>query len=261
MDSLPQGRAATASSRRETIRRPATGSGIRRVAGLFLPIRELAGGAAELYDPMLDDDGRIADFADFLQAMGAPESGASLFLGHVLPHQLLDIQARRGIQAIREFIQQHDAGLVDQGPGQGQALPHAARVAVERPIGPVREAQAAKERRNPPAPLSPGHAIECGEEGEVLPARESPEKTAFIARYVADVLSQPVVAGSDGLSAERDGAAIGLQHVRQHAQERCLSRSVGPDDSEDLPRLGGEAHSVEGADLPAGGERRRDPPA
>src|SRR5207245_10402603 len=100
-----------------------------------------------------------------------------------------------GIQAARRLVEAEEAWAVEQSPGDGQTLPHAAGEAHELLVGRIAEVDGLDKIGNAPRRGGRVEAVEAPEEGQVLPSRQAPvERTLICAGEAEGALDRKVVA-------------------------------------------------------------------
>ena len=92
-------------------------------------------------------------------------------------------------------------------------------------------------------------AGEGGGDAQVVEHRHLPERPRHLVR-AGDAAAGAVVRGQGGdvLAAEGDASCRRLDVTREHAEQRRLAGTVGPDHAQDLALGDGEAHVVRDAD-------------
>ena len=149
-----------------------------------------------------------------------------------------DSQQRAGDQHIEtggRLVEDHHGGVVHEGAGNGRLLPHAGRQLRPGRLAKVIHLQAVEQRLHAGSQRRARHTVQPTVILDELPGSH-PVVNASIARHVADVgadlgrLRHHVEPGDGG------GSGSGLQHRPQHPQAGGLSRAIGPEQSEDLPR-------------------------
>ena len=152
-----------------------------------------------------------------------------------------------GVQVRERLVEQQASGPNDQRPGQGDPLLLPAGKLVDRPRGVAFHAHRSQGlgharpdrlRTGPPFLQAERHVFRDAlmrPEGVVLEHHAGVTKVGGEAR--------------DVLGAETDTAGIGKIKPGQTAQKGRLSAAAGAEQKENLPRLNGERHPVEGEHL------------
>ena len=209
----------------------------------------------------MEDRHAIRDVLDVPQVVGRHENGAALVpeAGNKLPCR----PPRLGVHARGRLVQDQDLGLADEGEGQGQALPLAARQPANPRPGNVPEPHDLEERLGvATAVVEPGvqvehiarrgsrveaaaleHEAQPGLEGRTAPGRVLSQDPglAGIGRTVA--LEDLDRGGLAGPVRSEEGEELAGCHGQGYAVEDVAS-PVSLDDAPEGERRGGLAHGA-----------------
>jgi hypothetical protein len=185
-------------------------------------------GRAGLLDPAVaHDDDHVGERQGLLLVVG-DEQGA----GAGGPEDRGDLLAQRhpqpGVERGERLVEQHDLGLVGQGPGEGDALALAARQLVGVGPGPVGEADQLEALLDAARPRLAeadvaGHG-QVREQRTVLEDHAHPPLVGLLPRAVAG--DEPVADG--------DGAGVGHLEAGDDPQQRRLARAARPEQGHEL---------------------------
>jgi hypothetical protein len=161
-------------------------------------------------------------------------AGVDALLQHVLD------QARGGgVQARQRLVQDQQAGIVDQGPGQGHLLLHAAREALAAGAGLGGQAQLGEEILGPGLGGLGLDVPEAGDELQIFQRRQPVIDHGLVRGPGGDRLGGGRIGqGVDPEDADR--ALVGLGQARDHPQGGGLARPVGPQQGVQLAGVDGE---------------------
>ncbi len=82
----------------------------------------------------------VAEVLDHRWVVGADNDGAPA--RRLLSHHPDEVLSRRGIQSRGRFVEEEEAGMVQEGPGERDALPLTAGVRAYEPVGETGEDEA-----------------------------------------------------------------------------------------------------------------------
>ena len=177
--------------------------------------------------------------------MGGPEDGLALAPGHLAPEERPDPVGGLGIERPRRLVDEQDGRVGEQGPGEGEHLPHARRIAVEAEVGRLVESRQPQELAHPAVPVPAPQAVQGGEELEVLPPGQAPVEAPLVADGVADGGLGPARLAGDVMALDQGPPPVRQDERRQDLEERRLARSVGPEEAEDAAAADLEVEPVE----------------
>ncbi|GAB4007892.1 hypothetical protein GCM10029992_62820 [Glycomyces albus] len=183
-------------------------------------------------DPALvHDHEAVAELLGLVHVVGGQQDRHALLLEleQALPHQVAGLR----VQAGGGLVEEDQVGLVDQGPGDGQAALHAAGEVVDLVVRAARELHELEQFGRAGPGLAPLDAEVPGVDGEVLEDRE----------HVVEgvVLRHDAEAGADGRpvaarveAEDLDLAAGGLGDAADHPHGGGLAGAVGAEEAECL---------------------------
>ena len=183
--------------------------------------------AAEIEHPVHGAEQRI-------EFMGAEQHGQPEFF--LKPPDDFDHAALAGgIEIDQRFVEQQQAGMVEQGLRQQQALPLASRHFGQRPARQIAGADHV-ERPVDVAPLvgveaRQAPAAAAGGAGDAVPAGKADIcQIAARLRHIADRR----IAARRGLAEHADGASLNRDQPENGAHERGFAGAVGPEHADEL---------------------------
>ena len=143
----------------------------------------------------------------------------------ILPESLelvVEQVAGHGVEGAEGLVHQQDVGVLGEGPGEGDALAHAARQLVGALVGEAREVHQSRAARRP---------------GRVAPAGRTPRSLRASSTFPPTV-SHGNSAASWNISAVRPGdvdlAAGGGVEPGDQVEQRALAAAGGPDQADEL---------------------------
>jgi hypothetical protein len=146
-----------------------------------------------------------------------------------------------------KLVHEQDRRVVQERPGDGQALLHAGGVVGEAPVRRLDHVHPLQQLANARLDAAPRDVVEAREEVEVLAPGQSPVERPLVGVDEADLrLDLPFV--DHVLAADHRSAAIGQDQAREDLEERRLAGAVRPEESEDLPLLDVKIHSAQRLD-------------
>ena len=206
------------------------------------------GGRAPRNDPPLVDDGEVVGEAiGFLEILGREEDGDALLDAepvHVAPDGL----AADGVEAGRRFIQEEDAGSVDEGRGEIEAALHAAGIRADGAIGGVFEVDNGEQFVDALAAYNAAHAKETRLKREQFPAGLHVVETRLLESH-ADAVPHGACVGEDVEAVDACVAGGGTQQRGEHTNGGRLAGAVLPEETEDRSRRDVEVDAIDGAHL------------
>ena len=155
------------------------------------------------------------------------------------PDEVPDDAPRRGVEPLRELVEEHDLGLVHERQGDEQPLALPARERAER-LPPQRV-------ESPLAHRVPRHAP-VGEQLDGL-ADTHPLRQVRVLQLAADTGGERAALASGIAAEEPDRAAIRTAEPLGALDHRRLARAVEPQDAEDLAFVDGQVDAVDGDDV------------
>jgi hypothetical protein len=171
------------------------------------------------------------------------------------------VQPLPGVHAVERLVEQQDRRLVDERRGDLRPLPHALRIAADRPVGGRLEVDRAN--RHVGGALGIGQLVQArrhldelaaGEEGlDRLALRDEPDRP----------IDRGVPPG--GQAADEDASVRRLQQAREHVQDRRLAGSVRAEEAGDSGAqrerdlVDGDDRPIEARDVVEDDRRRRGP--
>ncbi len=167
---------------------------------------------------------------------------------------LPELSARDGVDPGGRLVEQQQLGLVNERAAQMQLLLHAARELRRATFAEGREAAPRQKLRLARLARTGRHAVEVGEEVQVLGDREGSVESEAL-RDVADARAQTLRFPGHVAPEHRGAAARGFQQRGQDLQQGRLAGAVGADEAEHLAWTYLEVDAVDGDELPeASGE-------
>ena len=157
-----------------------------------------------------------------------------------LGQQAPELAARHRVDARGRLVEQDDLRLVHQRARERQLLLHAARQALGQPRPERRQLHHVEQPV--PALAVVRHAVDLGEEGDVLVDREVAVEAELL-REVAHLRRDRVVLPDRVVAEHADGAAGGLEQPAQQPDRRRLARAVRADEAEHLALADGVRHA------------------
>jgi len=168
----------------------------------------------------------------------AAQNHADAALAHDPPYQRQQFLLPAWIQAQRGFVEKNDHGIVDERARDADSLPHPVTVGADQGFCSLLQPHFFQQRQTIRSGLSRGPPIQLAEVSQVLDARQLSGKSQVL-RQNADLAADAVrKLGTDAVHDE--AACLRLQHRRQDADGRRLSRSVGTQEAQDPSALQGE---------------------
>lgn len=166
--------------------------------------------------------------------MGGEEDGRTG--GGQVGDRAAQVAGGDGVDTDGRLVEEEHLGAVEQTAGDVEALPHAARVALDALLLPAQEADQVEEFGDAALLLAGGDAVQLGEVAEVVECGEPVVQAPVAAEDVPD----PTAYG-DGVTghvvAEHPGRAGGRQEQGvEHLDGGGLPGAVGPQEAEQLPR-------------------------
>ena len=180
--------------------------------------------------------------------MSGDEDGDVLLIAQhreVLP----EVAPGAGIEAGGGFVEQQDAGMMQQSFGQFEAALHAAGESLDAFLGAIRQADAAEHFLNALFQGGPAQAVKMSLMPQILGGRELDvdalglEDDADLAAQAAGscAASQPMIGGA---------AAAGNHQRGENAKQRGLAAAIGPEQAEQFCGAHVEGDAVQRGAVP-----------
>lgn len=166
--------------------------------------------------------------------MGGEEDGPAL--GTDLPHDVLEHQGGRRVQAHEGLIQQQELWLVDEGREDGQLLLHAVGVGGDQVPQGGRELEGVGVLPDEGLPLPGGDGKHVGNEVQILDAGEILVKVGVVGDVGHLLLAAHRVRG-EVLAANGDGAGIPALDAGHALESGGLAGAVVADEGVEVPGL------------------------
>ena len=141
--------------------------------------------------------------------------------------------SRIGIEAVGQLIEQKKRRLVQEAPNETEFFSGSRRVIAKQAAGYVGKIEVIQEHLSCSTGTSGGKAIKAGEEGQILQAGETPEKTAFVAGHKPNQGSQARLVGGKGMVEQGYLTAVGLEKASQDSKQAGFAGAIGPQDPQD----------------------------
>ncbi len=198
-------------------------------------------------DRALPEDGHAAaDQLDLREEMRVQEDRPAL--RRFFLQQVADLPPADRIDAVRRLVEQEDVGLVHERGGQAEPLRHPLGELLDPHIGPVGEADALEQPRDPRTEVRRGDARHPPEDRERLAGRQVPGETMPL-REIPD--PAPALRVGDGDPEEGRIAGRGMRQAEEDLDRGRLARAVGAKKPEDLARLDPQVDAGQGFHAPA----------
>lgn len=110
-----------------------------------------------------------AELLDLGQVVGGQQHTGTVVRGEVRD-DAAQVAGDGGVEAERRLVEEEVVGAVDESPGDGEPLGHAARVTLDHGVGGVGQADELEEFTGPAAQFGPRDVVELAEVPEVLAA-------------------------------------------------------------------------------------------
>ena len=159
------------------------------------------------------------------------------------------------IQGGKGLVEQDQAGIDGERPGQGDPLPLATRQLVGKAVREFRDTAAAQLALRALAPLGLAHRPRFEAELDVL-LDAAPRQQQVLLQHEADVGARPV----DRASVEPQAAFRRTIEAGDEIQDRALAASRGADDRDELARLQREGQFLDRRERRNATASRRKPP-
>ena len=184
--------------------------------------------------PAVHDRDPVAELLGLLHVVGGQDDRRTA--GPDPADGVPEVAAGLRVEPGRRLVEEDDAGVVDQGQGDREALLLPARKLVDQAGALLLEPDHRQQVVDPR--LGGGHVVEPGEELQQLGGRQVVEERRRL-KLDADDPADRVAAGHGVEPGDADRAGVGGAQALDHLQGRRLSGAVGAEDAEDLP-LGDE---------------------
>ena len=175
----------------------------------------------------VDDDDVVADPLQLTHQVRGDDDGDAEH-GADPPDQAQHLVATGRVEAVGRLVQQHQLRVVHQGLGELDPLLHAGRVAADRPVALLEQADVAQRVRGP---LAGGVGGQPGHPGEVHDQLGGGDvgRQAVVLGHVAHQLADPLPLGGDVQVEHPRAARGGRQEAEQDLDQRRLAGPVGAD--------------------------------
>ena len=192
--------------------------------------------------PRCDDADPVGHPFGHFQNMRGHDHGAAG--AHPVAEQALDVTRRHGVEAGERFVEDDQARVVHQGPGQRHLLAHALgkslAALVQMRLEAERDQEIARGRFGDRGVDAP----EPGDEGEIFQRGQLVVDHRLVRHPCRDLL------GGDGIGQRIDAehrhrAGIGPQQAGHHAQRRGLAGAVGPEQRIEFAGSDGEIERID----------------
>ncbi len=205
-----------------------------------LPV-DLLGGALGHDPALVQDEHPVAGGLHLLQDVGGEDD--RLLLAQALD-ELADLDDLVGVQPGGGLVQDEDLGVVDDGLGQAGALPEALGQGVDAAVHHRLQAALPDDLADALGLLAARQAPGVGDEVQVLHHVQVRVQRGVLGQ-VADRTLDGQRIGEHVAAVERRGAVAGVHEAGEDLHDRRLAGPVGPQQADHLPRLDGEAHSLD----------------
>ena len=162
--------------------------------------------------------------------------------------QVADLPPSDRIDAVRRLVEQEDVGLVHQRGGQAEPLRHPFGELLDPHVGPVGEAHALEEPRDPGTEVRSIDARHPPEDRQRLARRQVPGETVPL-REIAD--PAPALRVADANPEERCLVGRGMRQAQEDLDRGRLAGAVWAQKPEDLTRLDPQVDAGQGFHAPA----------
>ena len=165
------------------------------------------------------------------------------------PDEVEHLVAAGRIEPVRRLVEEQQPRVVDERLGQLDPLLHAGRIAADRPVALLVQADVAQHLGGPLAgsgPWQAGHLRHVPDEV----GRRRLGREAVVLRHVADELADLRAVGADVEVHDLRRAGGRLEEPEQELEHRALAGAVGADEADD-PGLELEGQGVERGDAVA----------
>lgn len=205
----------------------------------------------EHFSLMNNADG-IADFLHLLEEVGAEENGDAV--GLEVENKVADLSGAQGVDAGGGFVEDEEAGRLNEGLGEADALQHALGIAGETAVSSFGEGGEFEEFLDACVQRFALHSAELAVEFEGFFAGEVFVEIGVFGK-IADVFAR---VGFEGVFAENfAGAAGGGEEAEEGLHCGGFSGAIGANEAVDLAATDGEGDVIDGAmlgSLDRGGE-------
>ncbi len=200
------------------------------------PVRRLqSGGRVQRQDRSAVDDADPVAGLDLLDIMRGDDDGQIALLprrADVMP----DALARLRVEPDRRFIQEQDARIVHQSPGDLHPPFHAGGQRPHQPVAPVRQFHERQQVRDPPAAERTRNAVHQAVEIQVLIHRQPIVETGFL-KHHADLAPASGGVRQRVGAADRYRSGVGSQDGAHDVQQHLVFPApLGPRRANTSPR-------------------------
>lgn len=140
-----------------------------------------------------------------------------------------------GVDADGRLVEEEDVGAVEQTAGDVEALPHAARIALDPLLLPARQAHQVEEFGDAPLLLAGADPVQLGEVPEVVERGEPVVQAAVAAEDVPDATAYGDGVAGHVVAEHPGGAGRRQEQGVEHLDGGRLAGAVGPQEAEQLP--------------------------
>ena len=207
--------------------------------GLVFEGDELIEGALLEHFTLMDDANGVADFLDLFEEVGAEKDGDAF--GLEVEDEVANLARAKRVNAGGRLVEDEEAGRLDEGLGEADALEHAFGVASESAASGFGEGGEVEEFFDAVGEAWPLHTAEFAVEFEGFAPGEVFVEVGVLGE-VADVFAG---VGFEGVFAKNlAGAAGGGEEAEEGLHGGRFARTIGTDEPVDLPRVNGERDLV-----------------
>ena len=217
------------------------GEGVADVAALADD--EAAHGAGVFHGATVEDGHAVAQLGEFAEDVGGDKDGFAEALE--LLEDLHELDAGAGIEAAGGFVEEEEIGIVDEDAGEGDALLHPAREALDEVVfapGHIGEGEHVGDGF---IPLALGEAVGCAKEVEVFKDAHLPIHGEMIG-HIADLASHVVAVLHDVPPEHADAAGLRLEQGGEDFECGGLARAIRPHEAVDALAGDGEGDVGDG---------------
>ena len=180
---------------------------------------------------MVDDDQGVAQALRLIHEMRGEEQrlAGRLELLQAFPDQMAGLRVEAG----GRLVEKNDVGIVDQGPGQGQATLHTAGQRRNPGVGLAAQAGKFKQRGDARLDLGVGQTKIAAEDQQVFGAGEIGVEVVEL-RHDANTGAGRLRRRRDGMAVQLDAAAVRPGQAEAKTQRRRLAGAIRPEQAKTL---------------------------